>query len=162
MPTRRKGRGQDSSHGWLDYWVQKEENWVYLIEIKHAWQFLNGEFRKDSMEKLKNSINQLKNIRKNEIHNLSDVKTTYKISLIILPVWRNIPKGNNIKIEDKYPTDIKDLEKTAAKIIIEVKDKISWLGLWSTHSRMQEVFSVAHSKSLQTFAGVFLIATLVK
>ena len=162
VPTRRKERGQNSTHGWIDYWIQKDENWVYLIELKHAWQFLNGKFRKDSLKKLNESINQLKNIRKPELEKLSYVRTTYKISLITLPVWRNIPKDIEIEEEEEYPTTIYELEKTAKDILNQIKSKISWIGLWSTPDRMQYAFKTIHTAWPQTFAGVILIATLVK
>lgn len=162
VPTRRKPRGQDSAYGWLDYWVQKDEKWVYLIELKHAWQFLNGKFRKDSLKKLNKSIEQLKDIRKPQLEQLSFVETTYRISLIILPVWRNIPNDIEIDEEDEYPTPISELEKTAKNILDSINAKISWMGLWSTPDRMQYVFKPSHTTLLQSFAGVILIATLVK
>lgn len=162
VPTRRKGMGKNSSHGWLDYWVQKDEKWIYLIEVKQAWQFLNGNFRKDSMDKLLKSIKQLKDIRKIEIRNLSDSETTYRISLIILPIWRNVPREENIQVEDEYPTKIPELEGTTKKMLEMIEKRISWLGLWATPDRMQEAFDVKYSKSLQTFPGVCMIASLVE
>lgn len=161
VPTRRKERGQESTHGWLDYWIQKDENWVYLIELKHAWQFLNGKLTKDSLDKLDKSIKQLRGIRKPEIKQLSGVETTFKISLILLPVWRNIPIEEDVDIDDEYPTDLAELEKTAKNILNDIVTKISWLGLWSTPHRMQYAFKPTHGKSMQTFPGVILIAAIV-
>lgn len=161
VPTRRKERGQESTHGWLDYWIQKDENWVYLIEVKHAWQFLNGKFRDDVQKKLIESIKQLKNIPKSELKELSCVETTYKVSLMVLPVWRNIPNDIKIKEEDEYPTDIRELGKTAQNILNQIDTEISWLGLWSLPDRMQYAFKPTHAKSMQTFPSVILIATIV-
>ena len=161
VPTRRKERGQESTHGWLDYWIQKDENWVYLIELKHAWQFLNGKFRDNSQKKLNESIKQLKDISKSELKKLSCIETTYKVSLMVLPLWRNIPNDIEIKEEDEYTTDICELEKTAQTILNQIDTEISWLGLWSLPDRMQYVFKPTHAKSMQTFPGVILIATIV-
>jgi hypothetical protein len=161
VPTRRKERGQESTHGWLDYWVQKDEKWVYLIEVKHGWQFLHGTITKDSQKKISESIKQLKNIRKSEVNELSTVETTYKISLIILPVWRNINKEENIQEDEEYPTGLKELEETVKNIIDEISNKISWIGIWSIPERMQHAFESSQTEKLQTFAGVIFIATLV-
>ena len=161
VPTRRKKRGEKSSHGWLDYWVQKEEKWVYLIEVKHGWQFLNGTITEDSYHKINESIKQLKNIRKSELDKLSFIETTYKISLIVLPVWRNIPIEANIQEDDEYITDKVELENTSKNIIRDIGDEISWLGIWSTPERMQYAFQPTHMKKFQTFAGVIFIATIV-
>ena len=162
VPTRRhKKRGHGSAHAWLDYWVQKDENWIYLIEVKHAWQFLDGKFRDDSQKKLNNSIKQLKDISKSELKKLSCVETTYKVSLMVLPVWKNIPNDIEIKEEDEYPTDICELEKIAQNILNQIDTEISWLGLWSLPDRMQYAFKPTHAKSMQTFPGVILIATIV-
>lgn len=163
VPTRRRNREQDSFvHGWLDYWVQKDDSWVYLIEMKHAWQFLNGKFRKDSAEKIDKSISQLKNIPKSEIRELSITETTYKISLLILPIWRNLSIDIQIDEEEEYPTPPFELEKTATDILDQIESKISWMGLWSTPDRMQYTFKPSHSTRLQTFPGVILVAALVK
>ena len=162
VPTRRhKKRGHGSAHAWLDYWVQKDENWIYLIEVKHAWQFLDGKFRDDSQKKLNNSIKQLKDISKSELKKLSCVETTYKVSLMVLPVWKNIPNDIEIKEEDEYPTDICELEKTAQNILNQINAEISWLGLWSLPDRMQYAFKPTHAKSMQTFPSVILIGTIV-
>jgi hypothetical protein len=161
VPTRRRERGQESSHGWLDYWVQKDEKWVYLIELKHGWQFLNGKITENSYKKISESIDQLKNIRKPEIKELSTVETTYKISFIVLPVWRNINREEDIHEDDEYPTSLAELEKTSKNIIHEIGDAISWLGIWSIPERMQYAFQPSHTKKLQTFSGVIFIATIV-
>ena len=161
VPTRRKKRGRKSTHGWLDYWVQKDEKWVYLIELKHGWQYLHNSITEDSYSKIQESITQLKRIRRNEIKKLSSVETTYKISLLVLPVWSNIHKSIEIQEDDEYPTNVLELEKTSKKILAEIVDEVSWIGIWSTPERMQYAFQPTHTKTMQTFAGVIIIATIV-
>jgi|GEM_PF-2968732 len=161
VPTRRKKYGQESSHGWLDYWVQKNEQLVYLVEVKHAWQFLNGDLCEDTQKKINKSIEQLKSISNKEVANLSKIDTTFKLSLLVLPIWRSISDKIDIIEYDEYKTVKEDLEKTAKNILNKINSKTSWLGIWSTPDRMQYAFQPNNTKHLQTFPGVILIATLV-
>lgn len=161
VPTRRTEQGLESSHGWLDYWVQKDNKWVYLIELKHGWQYLNGKLTKSSKKKISDSIDQLNKIGETEKKNLSLFETTYKISLIVLPVWRNINNNEDIHEDDVYPTNIAELEKTSKNIINGIDNEISWIGIWSLPDRMQYAFQPSHTKRLQTFTGVILVASII-
>ena len=164
VPTRRKERGQESSHGWLDYWVQKDDELVYLIEVKHGLQLLNASITKDSLDKLNDSVSQLKKIRKDEVKKLSIVETTKttKISLLVLPVWSTI-HNEDIAEEDDPKIDKSELEATARNIVEEVSD-ISWLGIWSMPDKngMKYAFQPKNKIKLESFVGVIFIVKVVK
>jgi hypothetical protein len=162
VPTRRKERGIESTFAWLDYWVQKDNKWIFLIELKHDWQYLTGSITKSATGKIYESVRQLKCIRKAEIDKLSSVETTYKIALIVLPVYLTIPVSKNLDIGEIYQTPRADLEGTAERILDSIADEVSWLGIWSIPERMQLAFKSDKMKRQQCFAGVILIATVVK
>jgi len=162
IPTRRKERGEECSHGWLDYWVQKDENCVYLIEMKHGWQHLDGDITQGSIGKILSSVNQLKCIRKKEVEKLSCLENTFKVSLLVFPVYRNIPKNLEISEDEEFPTSTDELDEMLDKITVAMPDVVSWLGVWSLPERMQYAFRSNEVKGLRSFPGVVLIATIVK
>jgi hypothetical protein len=161
VPTRRKERGQASSHAWLDYWVQKDNDSVYLIELKHDRQFLNNNFADRSHQKLIDAAQQLTNIRAAQVRELSAVKNTHKVALLVLPVWRNISEIEDIEEDEEYFTETDELETTADNILDDISDEISWLGIWSLPEQMQFAFLPEGKTKFQSFAGVIFIATVI-
>lgn len=161
VPTKRTKSKNKFSHGWLDYWVQKGDRWIYLMEVKHGWQFINGSFRKDSEYLIDSSINQLKQIEKEALNELSYLDTTYKLSFIIMPGWYNIPNSEDIGEFDQYIIDQTDISKTSATIVERLKNKVSWVGTWQIPSKMQISLNSDHVKNLRVFPCVFFIATIV-
>jgi len=160
VPTRR-GNKTVNTHGWLDYWVQKDDKWVFLIEVKHSWQSLNNGLAKYTIDKIIDSTTQLKSITPKEVASLSTVDTTYKISLIVSPIWRTLPKNKDIIEDHEYPTDLIELEQTAGNILNGDNADISWLGLWSMPDRMQYAFKANNVKSLQSFCGIVFIGSVI-
>ncbi|HCS21262.1 MAG TPA: hypothetical protein DIW47_11995 [Bacteroidetes bacterium] len=87
QPIRRKTRGVDiAPHGWVDYWVESTNRYIYLIEHKHSYFNLNNLFINAD---LKNNhlvmLDQLKKLNKSQIKNNLDNgfknKQIYKLGL---------------------------------------------------------------------------------
>ena len=166
IPTRRKDLEDNCSAGWLDYWVQKEDKWVYLIEVKHAWQFLNGTVTKDTLNKISASAEQLRKINGEALEELSMVETTFKVSLIVLPIYRAVPASEEVEIYEEYVTPIEELDdfignKFVDEMLREAKEEVSWIGVWSLPERMQFSYERSYASTLGTYPGVILIATLI-
>ena len=165
-PTRRKELDEEGSAGWLDYWVQKEDKWVYLIEVKHGWQFLNGSVTKDTLEKVNSSVKQLNRINGEALEVLSSVDTTFKISLVVLPMYRNVPKEVSVLEDEEFATSLDDMDEfigsSFMREVMEVtKKNISWVGVWSLPSRMQYAYQREYASSFGTIPGVIFVATVV-
>lgn len=166
VPTRRTKGKDASSHGWLDYWLQKNEKWVFLIEVKHDWQHLKGKLTDTALKKIKSSIQQLEQISEDEKFALSTFKTTYKISLVVLPVYRTFaPSKPTIDIDREYRTSAEELNECIKRVRQEIADSdidISWIGSWLIPNRMQLAFKPKYTKdNLQSFSGVIVMAKVV-
>jgi hypothetical protein len=136
IPTRRKPRGKESSHGWLDYWVQKNDN-VYLIEVKHGWLCINSQkFGKCNSKEWQTSIKQLNNIKKSDTDILKAEMVGFKISIMLLPIWRNI--GSKDEDVTTPPIELEKLLKRAFNTLEQYP--ADWAGVWSLPNKMQYVF----------------------
>jgi hypothetical protein len=161
LPTRRNEKNLIDSYGYLDYWVQKDNKWIYLIESKHAWHFLNGKVRKETINKIDKSIGQLKQINGSALSDLSIEKSTYKISMITMPIWYTIPKSENIDEDSEYLIHPDDLSGTINSIVDSLKEKVSWIGTWSVHPKMQIALPSQHINKLRVYPGVVFLSTIV-
>ncbi|AMD00624.1 hypothetical protein [Halomonas chromatireducens] len=161
VPTRRKELGESCSAGWLDYWVQKEDRWVYLIEAKHSWQLFEGSVTQDAHAKINASVEQLNRINGEELENLSFVDSTYKISMVVLPIYRNLLKGVAAQEGDECPVSAADMDRFVGAAARSLPSCVSWVGAWVLPDRMQYAFSGNSFSGLRTFPGVLFLVSVV-
>lgn len=164
-PTRR-GDLDKSSHAWLDYWVESNGNRVYLIEVKHHWYMLGGKYQKEADEKNQAAIQQLERISQEEVDYLSCVNSTHKISMMVMPVYRNILHSETECDEDgtevePEPITTDDFEEHVSDVVNEVSGSMSWVGGWLLPERMQESFESTKIDGYRAFPGVILMAKVV-
>lgn len=166
-PTRRREPGEECSAGWLDYWVQKEKKWVYLIEVKHGWQFFGGCVTKDTLNKIESSLKQLDQINGDALERLSEVESTFKMSLMVLPMYRGIPKGVGEEYEyQEFVTSLDEVDEFIGNAFMEkifeaTQESISWVGVWSLPSRMQYIFPRGDTSGFEAYPGIIFVATIV-
>lgn len=160
VPTRRKEVGEACSAGWLDYWVQKEDKWVYLIEAKHGWQLCGRKLTQDTRSKIDASLDQLGRINGEELENLSVVDNTYKISMVVLPMYRNLPKDVASQENDECPVAAEEMDEFLDLVTSDCPECVSWVGAWMLPPRMQYAFSGTSFSGLRTFPGVIFIASV--
>ena len=163
IPTRRKPHGEDDSHAWLDYWVQKDDKLVYLIEVKHGWIYFDSDsISCENSAKLEQSIKQLKQIRKNNQKLLSGDLPVVKISIMVIPVWKNV-FDENLEIDDEYYTTPQKLNDLLKDILKSIDKKIipNWVGVWSLPKNMQFVYKPIKANQKRVIPGVFIFAKIV-
>lgn len=164
-PTRR-GVLDESSHAWLDYWVESNGNRVYLIEIKHHWYMSGGKYQQKADEKNRAAIKQLEQISQEEVDYLSYMDSTHKIAMMVMPVYRNIHHGEIERDEDgaeeePQPITTDDFEERISTVVNEVSGSMSWVGGWLLPERMQESFESNKIDGYRSFPGVILMAKVV-
>ncbi|WP_291323055.1 hypothetical protein [Desulfonatronospira sp.] len=160
-PTRRKKRGETYTHAWLDYWVQKDDETVFLVEVKHSWQYFGGILKKDAISKINSSVDQLKHIRKQDVRNLSLANETVKLSLLVLPIYRNVPLDSNLKEDEEFMTERNEIDDMLSYLSQEMPSSISWMGVWLLPKRMQYTFQSNEINGLRTFPGVIILSCII-
>lgn len=161
LPTRKRKRGAEPSNGRLDYWVQKDDRWVFLIEAKHSWQCFGNPMTTTASDSLKAAVDQLKTIGRAEIAELSSSETTFRIALLVLPVYRKVPNDAEVSEGETYYTAPEELDEALAVVMESLPADVAWVGTWSLPERMQEVFQPQSTESLRVYPGVVLVASVL-
>lgn len=162
-PTRRSADSGPENHGWLDYWVQKEGKWVYLIEAKHGWHCVNRPVSARNQRVIRSSVNQLQGINGAHLEALSFDHRTFKLALMVLPFYRTLKSSETTEANIEYTTPGEDLTSTIEQLSADIRGNASWIGVWSPPSRMQLTMPANQSGSrMLTYPGVALIASVVE
>lgn len=162
VPTRRSIQAGPESHGWLDYWVQKDGKWVYLIEAKHGWHCLNRPVSERNQRVIRSSVNQLQGITGANLDDLKIDERTFKLALMVLPFYRTLKPSETTEADVEYVTTAQELMPTAEKLTADLQQEASWIGVWNPPRRMQLTVSANRQGTrMMTFPGVALIASIV-
>ncbi|GAB6081915.1 hypothetical protein JCM30471_08290 [Desulfuromonas carbonis] len=162
IPTRRKPHGEDDSHGWLDYWVQRGDKHVFLMEVKHGWLFLGSQLLSDrNMKSWNEAIAQLKKIKKNQRDLLFDGMAGHRVAFMVLPIWRTLKKAEEGKLYKNFPTPEEDLCSLADRILDTKNLDLDWMGIWSLPADMQYVFENKKQTRRMVIPGVIMLAKII-
>lgn len=162
VPTRRRNRLGIDNHGWLDYWVQKDIKWTFLIEAKHGKHCFNRPLTDRNNRIIQSSIRQLRGIEGPNLEELSFDGKGFKIALTILPIYRTMSRVTDDDLYVTNPTKTDELESTLDLLVDGLAAKSSWVGVWSLPRRMQFSIPASWSESrMLTYPAVALVATVV-
>ncbi|WP_394133051.1 hypothetical protein, partial [Marinobacter nauticus] len=150
------------NHGWLDYWVQKDNKWTFLIEAKHGKHCFNRPLTDRNNRIIQSSIRQLRGIEGPNLEELSFDGKGFKIALTILPIYRTMSRVTDDDLYVTNPTKTDELESTLDLLVDGLAAKSSWVGVWSLPRRMQFSIPASWSESrMLTYPAVALVATVV-
>ena len=145
QPISRKSN-QNSSSGWLDYWVAYKST-VILIEVKHSWNAIRTNIVGKHLQKTwHGALAQLKGLEKREVKGLAMNRSAFKMALLIVPFYAS--SNDMEKLVSKKEDETQEL---FSSFVEKIKPAANWSCLWWLHENLQVKSTYQEGNSARYF-----------